>query len=120
MRVCLINPPRIHPKGWGKPVVYPPIGITYVAAVLEKQHEVSIIDSPTEGWKNLEQIDESNYKVGLTNEELANKIKSLSPEVVGINIPFSGWSKAAFAGTARGTGLRKNRRLGSLLPEKAR
>lgn len=96
MRVCLINPPRIHPKGWGKPVVYPPIGITYVAAVLEKQHKVSIIDSPTEGWKNLEEIDETNYKVGLTDKELANRLKTWSPEVVGINIPFSGWSKAAF------------------------
>ncbi|TET24555.1 MAG: radical SAM protein [Candidatus Bathyarchaeum sp.] len=96
MRVCLINPPRIHPKGWGKPVVYPPIGITYVAAVLERQNEVSIIDSPTEGWRNLEQIDETNYRVGLTNKEITNRIKRWSPDIVGINIPFSGWSKAAF------------------------
>jgi len=35
-----------------------------VAAVLEKKHEVSIIDSPTEGWENLEDLDESKYRVG--------------------------------------------------------
>jgi hypothetical protein len=37
MRVCLINPPRIQPKAWGKPSVFPPIGLTYIAAVLEKE-----------------------------------------------------------------------------------
>jgi len=96
MRVCLINPPRLHPKAWGKPVVYPPIGIAYVAAVLEKQHKVSIIDAPTEGWKNLEQIHETNYRMGLANQEIADRIKRWSPDIVEINIPFSGWSKAAF------------------------
>ena len=104
MRVCLINPPRLHPKAWGKPVVYPPIGIAYVAAVLEKQHKVSIIDAPTEGWKNLEQIHETNYRMGLANQEIADRIKRWSPDIVEINIPFSGWSKAAFevASVAKG------------------
>jgi len=96
MRVCLINPPRLHPRSWEGPMVYPPIGIAYVAAVLERQHKVSIIDSPTEGWRNLEQIDETNYRIGLANKEIADRIKRWSPDIVGINIPFSGWSKAAF------------------------
>lgn len=96
MRVCLINPPRIHPRSWGRPTVYQPLGIAYVAAVLEKQHKVSIIDSPTEGWRNLEQIDETKYRQGLKKEEIANRIRRWSPDIVGITIPFSGWSKAAF------------------------
>jgi anaerobic magnesium-protoporphyrin IX monomethyl ester cyclase len=96
MRVCLINPPRIHPKSWGKPTVYQPWEIAYVAALLERQHEVSIIDAPTEGRKNLEQIDETKYRVGLKNKEIEDRIRRWSPDVVGINIPFSGWSKAAF------------------------
>ena len=96
MRVCLINPPRIHPKSWGKPTAYQPLTIAYVAAVLEHQHKVSIIDSPTEGWNNLEQINESSYRVGLTDKEMTSRIKSWSPDIVGINVPFSGWSKAAF------------------------
>lgn len=96
MRVCLINPPRIHPKCWGKPTVYQPWGIAYVAAVLEQEHKVSIIDAPTEGWKNLEQVDETKYRVGLTNKQIADRIKQWSPDIVGINIPFSGWSKVAF------------------------
>ncbi|WGM90005.1 MAG: radical SAM protein [Candidatus Bathyarchaeum tardum] len=96
MRVCLINPPRIHPKVWGQPTVYQPLSIAYVAAVLEKQHEVIIIDAPTEGWRNSVDIDETNSKVGLTNEQIAEKIKQFSPDIAGVSIPFSGWSKAAF------------------------
>lgn len=96
MRVCLVNPPRVHPKGWGKPTVYQPWTIAYVAAVLEQNHKVHIIDVPTEGWRNLEQIDETKYRVGLTTKQIANRIKQWSPDLVGINIPFSGWSKGAF------------------------
>ncbi len=96
MRVCLINPPRLHPKLWGKPNVFQPLEIAYVAAVLEKQHKVCIIDSPTEGWKNLQQVDGTKYRVGLKNKEIADRIRRWSPDVVGINIPFSGWSKGAF------------------------
>ena len=96
MRICLINPPRIHPKSWGKPTVYQPLGIAYVAALLERQHKVRIIDAPTEGWRNLEQIDGTRYRVGLENKEIADRIRRWSPDIVGINIPFSGWSKTAF------------------------
>jgi len=103
MRVCLINPPRVQPKSWGKPNVFQPIGIAYVAALLERQHKVSIIDASTEGYKNLEQIDRATYRVGLENKEIADRIKRWSPDLVGINIPFAGWRKTAFdvASTAK-------------------
>jgi hypothetical protein len=61
MRVCLVNPPRIQPKSWGKPNVFQPLKIAYVAALLERQHKVHIIDAPTEGRKNNEQIDGTKY-----------------------------------------------------------
>jgi anaerobic magnesium-protoporphyrin IX monomethyl ester cyclase len=96
MRVCLINPPRIQPKVWGKPNVFPPISLAYVAAVLEKAHEVSIIDAPTEGWRNLEEIDGTTYRVGLSKEEITAKIKRWHPDIVVIEIPFSGWARTAF------------------------
>lgn len=95
MRVCLINPPRIQPKLWGKPSVYQPLDIAYVAAVLEKQHEASIIDAPTEGWRNLQESNGNRYRLGLTNKEIAAKIKHWSPDLVVITVPFSGWWKTA-------------------------
>lgn len=67
-----------------------------VAAVLEKKHTVSIIDAPTEGWENLEELDESKYRVGLSAEAIANRIRDFKPDMVILEIPFSGWSKTAF------------------------
>ena len=97
MRVCLINPPRIQPKAWGKPNVFPPIAMASVAAVLEKNGDtVSIIDAPTEGWENLLELDESKYRVGLSAETIAQRIADWKPDVVAVEIPFSGWSKTAF------------------------
>jgi anaerobic magnesium-protoporphyrin IX monomethyl ester cyclase len=96
MRICLINPPRIQPKLWGKPSAFQPLDIAYVAALLERQHEVCIIDVPTEGWRNLEEIDGKRYRLGLTNKETSARIKQWSPDLVVITVPFSGWSKTAF------------------------
>jgi anaerobic magnesium-protoporphyrin IX monomethyl ester cyclase len=100
MRVCLINPPRIQPKVWGKPNVFPPIVMATVAAVLEKKHAVTIIDAPTEGWENLLELDESKYRVGLSAEVIEERIRSFGADVVVVEIPFSGWSKTAFEVTS--------------------
>ena len=95
MRVCLINPPRIHPKLWGKPSVFQPLDLAYIAAVLEKQqHLVNIIDAPGEGWKNLEEIDGMKYRQGLPNEAIARRVKEWAPDIVSITVPFSGWWKS--------------------------
>ena len=96
MRVCLINPPRIQPKTWGDPSVYQPMDLVYVAAVLEKKHNVCIIDAPTEGWRKLQDIDGKRIRQGLTNEEISRRIKEWKPETAIITVPFSGWSRAAF------------------------
>lgn len=96
MRVCLINPPRIQPKAWGRPNVFPPIVLATVAAVLEKKHKVCIIDSPTEGWKNLVDLDETKYRVGLSAETIAQRVREWTPGAVIVEIPFSGWSQTAF------------------------
>jgi magnesium-protoporphyrin IX monomethyl ester (oxidative) cyclase len=97
MRVCLINPPRIQPKAWGKPSVYQPMDIAYVAAVLEKKHEVLVIDVPNEGWKLLEEIEGGAYRQGLSNTEIVDRIQKFQPKLVVISVPYSGWSTAAFA-----------------------
>jgi len=91
MRICLINPPRIHPKLWGKPSVFQPLDVAYIAAVLEKQHNVCIIDAPGEGYGNLEDMSETNYRQGLSNEEIARRVKRCSPDIVDVTVPFSGW-----------------------------
>lgn len=96
MRVCLINPPRIQPKFWGNLGILQPMDIAYVAALLEKEHQVSVIDSANEGWKNFEQIDETKCRQGLTSKVLAARVKQLKPDVVGITVSFSGWWRTAY------------------------
>jgi magnesium-protoporphyrin IX monomethyl ester (oxidative) cyclase len=92
----LINPPRIQPKVWGKPNVFPPIALSYIASVLEEANEVHIIDAPTEGRKNLAELNKTTYRVGLSNNQIGEKIKLWGPEVVILEIPFSGWARTAF------------------------
>lgn len=96
MRICLVNPPRIHPKSWGRPNVFQPIDVAYVAAVLENEHKVQILDAAGEGWMNVEDLDKARCRVGLSDEEIAHRIRQFSPDVVGINVPFSGWSRMAY------------------------
>jgi magnesium-protoporphyrin IX monomethyl ester (oxidative) cyclase len=92
----LINPPRIHPKLWGKPSAFQPLDIAYVAAVLEKQHKTSIIDAPGEGYDALEEIGGMRYRQGLSNEEIASRVKQWSPDIVGVTVPFSGWWSSTY------------------------
>ncbi len=76
--------------------MFQPLDIAYVAAVLEKDHKVRIIDSPTEGLRNLRKLDAKKYRVGLEEKELEHQIRQWLPDVVGITVPFSGWSQTAF------------------------
>jgi anaerobic magnesium-protoporphyrin IX monomethyl ester cyclase len=96
MRVCIINPPRIHPKNWGIPSVFQPVELAYIAAFLEKQHNVCIIDAAAEGWRNLQEVDGTIYRQGLTNREIEDRIRKSKPDVVVITVPFSGWWKPAY------------------------
>jgi magnesium-protoporphyrin IX monomethyl ester (oxidative) cyclase len=95
-RVCLVNPPRIHPTAWGKPSVLYPLDILYVAALLEKEHKVRIIDAPAEGYKNLELLDPRKYRFGLSAKQIEAEIKQFSPDVVVVSAPFLGWWRSIF------------------------
>lgn len=82
MKILLINP-LCQPSLWENEIVSrePPLGLCYIAAVLERDgHEVMIlerrriIDKRERTKENLEQLDIETYK----------RIKSLNPEYVGI------------------------------------
>jgi magnesium-protoporphyrin IX monomethyl ester (oxidative) cyclase len=80
---------------WGKPSILQPLDIAYIAAVLEKDHEVHIIDAANEGWKTLQDVNGNKYRQGLKNDEIVRRLKQWSPDIVQITIPFSGWWKPA-------------------------
>jgi magnesium-protoporphyrin IX monomethyl ester (oxidative) cyclase len=71
--------------------------IAYVAAMLEKNHNVLVIDVPNEGWELLEEIEGGGkYRQGLPNTEIVARIQKFQPKLVVISVPYSGWSTAAF------------------------
>jgi radical SAM superfamily enzyme YgiQ (UPF0313 family) len=80
MKILFIFPPKenwalreikLHKKIDEESGHYPPLGILYVATYLVKNtnHQVKIIDCPTEG---------------ISYDQLYSEIKNYSPEVVGI------------------------------------
>lgn len=69
--------------------IVPPIGIAYLAAVLEKEgYNVKIIDCLLEGYKKPKEIGE-RIRYGLSDEEIKKKIKKYSPDIVGVSCLFS-------------------------------
>jgi len=89
LNICLIKPPLVIPKSWGIPNVYQPLGLAYIAAVLEKEFKVKILDAQAEGWNNLHILNEKKYYSGLSLNDIENKIIKIKPDIVGITVPFS-------------------------------
>jgi anaerobic magnesium-protoporphyrin IX monomethyl ester cyclase len=67
-KVALVNPPTL--KGVFHHQLFVPIGLAYLAAVLEKdEHEIAVIDCPA---------------LGMGQEELKRKLETFQPDLVGV------------------------------------
>lgn len=88
MKIMLILPPLIVQKKeqYG---VTPPLGIAYLAAMLEKNnHEVILLDCIVEGYDNPEK--QNGYlHLGLKSHEIEKRIRMFAPDIVGISCIFS-------------------------------
>jgi len=86
--VILLNPPLFHFSKCG--ISSFPLGLAYIASNLIKEgFNVSILDCYLEGRTQSIQLDDELYRIGLSDEEINQRIKEFSPDVVGISIPFS-------------------------------
>lgn len=88
MKICLINPPLKTEQGVGKVPTFQPLGLAYVAAMIEKEHDVCIIDANVEGC-NRDGTSGAILTTGLDSEELKDRIRDFEPDLVGITVPFS-------------------------------
>jgi len=88
MRVLLIHPPLTsHPADF--PTPEPPLGLAYIAAVLEeKGYEVAILDALSLGIQNVEQVGEL-VRVGLSALDIKKYVEDFKPDVVGIGAAYS-------------------------------
>jgi len=98
MKILLINPPHIQKRGLYPKLIFQPIGLAYIAAVLEREkHNVSILDALGLGWNKVTELDSNRQLIGLTYEEIAGHIKNISPQIVGISVPFTIQAESAFS-----------------------
>ncbi|MFP4081643.1 MAG: B12-binding domain-containing radical SAM protein [Candidatus Aminicenantes bacterium] len=97
-RVLLIQPPLTtqtdlssEPKG-----IHPPLGLAYLAAVLEKDYQVRILDAVAEGYETEVLLERNLIRYGLSYKKIAESIRRFEPDVVGISNLFSSGFREAF------------------------
>ena len=97
MNVMLITPPQIlRQHATFSPGVVIPNGLAYIAAVLEKEGiNVSILDAMAEGRKRMHKFAEDRNYVGLTYDEVAERVREKNPDWVGITCSFTSQSRSS-------------------------
>ena len=88
-RVLLIRPPITFLNSSYRRCVIP-IGLAYIAAVLEgKGIEVSILDAYAEGYHNIIRSHEDLFIYGLEDREIEARLIDYAPDLVGVSCTFS-------------------------------
>jgi anaerobic magnesium-protoporphyrin IX monomethyl ester cyclase len=89
-KILLLAPPAYSLKLYRDINPLPPMGLGYIASIAEQlNHKVRILDCLAEGWETEEEIDETIMRIGLSNHQIKQKIKSFQPDIIGINCQFS-------------------------------
>ncbi|MFH1093331.1 MAG: cobalamin-dependent protein [Candidatus Omnitrophota bacterium] len=87
-KILLIQPPCTISKSYTKEI-QPPLGLGYIAAVLEGNYEVKILDAVVEGWHTQILEGKDRFRYGLSFKEIEKAILEYNPDVVGISCLFS-------------------------------
>jgi len=94
-KVILFSPNIIGTKH-GVNRVQPGHGVGLLATVLNLHgHEVHIRDTAMEGYANQVSIDNDKILVGESDQDIANYLRSIKPDIVGISVVFSNLIKHA-------------------------
>jgi magnesium-protoporphyrin IX monomethyl ester (oxidative) cyclase len=87
-KILLIQPPCTLSKSYTKEI-QPPLGLAYIAAVLEKDYEVKVLDAAVEGWHTEKPLTRDIIRYGLSFDQIKQRVKEFSPDMVGISCLFS-------------------------------
>ncbi len=91
-RVLFIYPPLTTHTDYATESkgTHPPIGISYVAALLEQHgYEVGIVDCVVEDYEHEEPVAENIIRYGLSYEGIMKKVAEFKPDLVGVSNLFS-------------------------------
>jgi anaerobic magnesium-protoporphyrin IX monomethyl ester cyclase len=90
MRILLIRPPAKYIKGSAKPSAILPLGLLYIAAVLENNnYTVEIYDAQINIDVPVSYDSDDNIHMGDSWEAVEEQIRKIDPDIVGITNPFS-------------------------------
>jgi len=88
MKILLINPPQTFYPGSDQPAGNLPLGLMYLAAVLEQSgYKTEILDAFM--TEDAFVKDGKNLRVGMPFEQIKAEISSRKPDIVGIAGPFT-------------------------------
>ena len=89
-KVLLINPPNSIPQNSDFVInIFQPLGLAYVAAMLQKNNiNVEILDALALGFDQEHRLGKKKL-IGLNYQNIKQKIQASNPDIVGIGTPFS-------------------------------
>jgi magnesium-protoporphyrin IX monomethyl ester (oxidative) cyclase len=89
-RVLLFMPPAITNKTSIDINPAPPLGLGYIASVLESMgKKVKIVDCLLEGWNDRISISDEIIRIGLSEESIKEIIREFNPDIVSVNSQFT-------------------------------
>ena len=87
-KVFLLFPPvRLYRETMK--LVFPPLGVGYIASVIRNDVGVKIMDAVAEGFYHEEDLDEDFLIYGSSYEDIIRRIEEYKPDIVGISCLFS-------------------------------
>lgn len=95
-RILLIFPPlTVLPTDY--PTPDPPLGLAYIAAVLEKHgFDVRILDAFAQGLDNVELRSGSFIRIGMSEHSTKKYLREFTPDLVGISCAYTAHAGDAF------------------------
>lgn len=86
--VLLIMPPATIAGEYTKEI-QPPLGLAYIAACIEEDYNVHILDAACEGWYKEKKEPNNLITYGLPFEDIKERIHDLKPDIVGVSCLYS-------------------------------
>jgi len=95
LRILLIQPPYdLQPDDARQAI--PPLGLAYIAAVLEREgYDVRIVDCVVEDFHNLHPLPDGRRRHGLPLDGLSKIVEQYDPALVGVSCLFSSQARVS-------------------------
>ena len=88
MKVLLVNPPQTFFPGSDAPAGNLPLGLMYIAAVLEREGTIAEILDAFIADVPVRKVGDT-VEIGMTYEGIADELRKRKPDIVGISNPFT-------------------------------